>query len=195
MLYVLWTNKDLLLLMKHTCPVSTRSLTANMRRWHTVGWLLTHPPSATLIQFSTNNVSTLRVCWVASELRPYLSSTLCTWYFQSSFVSTGESRSGRIFVIVVVNIQCSKLFEGMECIVLSMVLCTIKNPLKSSEIRVGNNPGFGLPSVAIVPECAESELEQYTYILPKFHYQTPPTLKNFEKWVWLWVTFMCMHLS
>ena len=38
------------------------------------------------------------------------------------------SWSGQIFVIVVVHIQCSKLFKAMECAVLSMVLCTIKNP-------------------------------------------------------------------
>ena len=37
-------------------------------------------------------------------------------------------RSGRIFVIVAVHIQCSKVFKGMECTVLPMVLCTIKNP-------------------------------------------------------------------
>ena len=49
--------------------------------------------------------------------------------------STGfESRLDRIFVIQVVYIQCSKLFEGLECAVLSMVLCTIyKAPLKSFE--------------------------------------------------------------
>ena len=36
-----------------------------------------------------------------------------------------KSQSGRIFVIVVVHIQCSKLFKGIECRVLPMVLCTI----------------------------------------------------------------------
>ena len=66
-----------------------------------------------------------------------------------SFVSTGacivsiggtrfESRSGRIFAIVVVHIQCSELFKGMECTVSSMVLRTIKNRLKIFEIRVPN---------------------------------------------------------
>ena len=41
-----------------------------------------------------------------------------------------KSRPGRIFVSKVVHIQYSKLFKGLECIVLSMVglLCTIKNP-------------------------------------------------------------------
>ena len=43
------------------------------------------------------------------------------------------SRSGRIFVIVVVHIQCSKLFKGMECTVMPMVLCTIKNPWSHSK--------------------------------------------------------------
>ena len=37
-----------------------------------------------------------------------------------------------------------------------------KEPLKSFEIRVGNSPGFGLPSVAILPKCAESDVKQYT---------------------------------
>ena len=36
------------------------------------------------------------------------------------------SNPGR--VIEVVSIQCSKLFKGMECAVMSMALCTIKNP-------------------------------------------------------------------
>ena len=55
-----------------------------------------------------------------------------------SFVSPGACslgvparfayRSGRIFVILVVHIQCYKLFKGTECTVLPMVLGTIKNP-------------------------------------------------------------------
>ena len=32
-----------------------------------------------------------------------------------------ESRQGRIVVIGVVHLQCSKLFNGLECAVLSMV--------------------------------------------------------------------------
>ena len=35
---------------------------------------------------------------------------------------------GLDIVIMVVHIQCSKLFKGPECTVLPMVLCTIKNP-------------------------------------------------------------------
>ena len=35
---------------------------------------------------------------------------------------------GRMFVIKVVHIQCSKLFKLLECAVVSMTLCTIKNP-------------------------------------------------------------------
>ena len=58
-----------------------------------------------------------------------------------------ESRSRRIFVVVVVHIQCFKLLKGLECTVLPMVLCTIK----SFKIRVGHSPGFGFPSVAILP--------------------------------------------
>ena len=61
-----------------------------------------------------------------------------------------ESRPGRIFVIEVPHIQCSKLFTSLECIVLSMVLCTKNNPWSHS-IRVGYSPDFGLPSVTILP--------------------------------------------
>ena len=52
-----------------------------------------------------------------------------------SFVSTGtcnldrgtrlESRSGRIFVIVVVHIQCFKLFKGLEGTVLPIWYCAL----------------------------------------------------------------------
>ena len=36
--------------------------------------------------------------------------------------------SDRLLVIMVVHMKFSKLFKGLECTVLSMVLCTIKNP-------------------------------------------------------------------
>ena len=39
-----------------------------------------------------------------------------------------KSWSGRMLLIEVVPIQCAKLFKGMECAVMSMALCTIKNP-------------------------------------------------------------------
>ena len=58
--------------------------------------------------------------------------------------------SGRMFVIKIVHIQCPKLFKGLGCPVLSMVLCTIKN-LWSHSIRIGYIPDFGLPSVVILP--------------------------------------------
>ena len=45
--------------------------------------------------------------------------------------SGSKSRPGRIFVVEVVHIQCAKLYKGLECIVLSMVLCTMKNHFKS----------------------------------------------------------------
>ena len=56
-----------------------------------------------------------------------------------------------IFEIVVVHIQCSKLFEGMECTVLPMVHVHYKKPLKSFEIGVGRSPGFGFLSIVILP--------------------------------------------
>ena len=49
-----------------------------------------------------------------------------------------------------VHIQCSKLFKVLECTVLSMVLCTIKDPWSHS-IKVRHSPDFRLPSVAILP--------------------------------------------
>ena len=59
------------------------------------------------------------------------------------------------------HIQCSKLFKGMECTVLSMVgTVYYKEPLKSFKTRVGHSPGFGLPSVSILPQCAESDAKQ-----------------------------------
>ena len=60
-----------------------------------------------------------------------------------------KSRSGRIFIIVVVHTQCSKLVKGMEYI--QCCLWYYKEPLVLFKIRVGHSPGFGLPSVAILP--------------------------------------------
>ena len=51
------------------------------------------------------------------------------------------------------------------------VLCLLgvhyKEPLKSFEIRVGHIPAFGLPSVAILPQCVESDVKQYS-LFPSF---------------------------
>ena len=66
------------------------------------------------------------------------------------FRGTGfESRPDQWFVIEVVHKQCSELFKGLECAVLSMVLCTITNPWNNS-IRVGHSPDYGFLSVAIL---------------------------------------------
>ena len=46
-----------------------------------------------------------------------------------------------------------------------------KEPLKSFEIRVGHSPGFGLLSVAILPQCAESAIKQY--LAPQASVQQP----------------------
>ena len=43
-----------------------------------------------------------------------------------------------------------------------------KEILKSFEIRVGHSPGFGLPSVAIFPQCAENDVKLYTWPTYKF---------------------------
>ena len=63
---------------------------------------------------------------------------------------------------MVVHIQCSKLFKGMKYTVLPMVLCTFKKNLMSFEIKVEHSPGFGLRSVAILPKCAENDVNQYS---------------------------------
>ena len=44
------------------------------------------------------------------------------------------------------HLMCSKAWSVQCCVT---VHC--KEPLKSFEIRVGHSPGFGLPSVAILP--------------------------------------------
>ena len=44
-----------------------------------------------------------------------------------------------------------------------------REPLKSFEIRVGHSPGFDLPSVAILTQCAESDVQQYIHIPPGKH--------------------------
>ena len=43
------------------------------------------------------------------------------------------------------------LLPGMSSAVYGTVHLDYKEHLKSSEIRVGHSPGFGLPSVAILP--------------------------------------------
>ena len=75
-----------------------------------------------------------------------------------------ESRSSRIFVILAVHIQCSKLFKGLECAVLRMVLFTIKNPWRHSKGIY--NPGFGLPFLAILPSlCRKRRKAIFTHSL------------------------------
>ena len=71
-------------------------------------------------------------------------------------------------VIEIVDIQSSKLSKDLECAVLSTVMCTIKNPWSYS-IRVGHSPDFRLPSVAILPLCAESDVS----LTISDHYRSP----------------------
>ena len=59
---------------------------------------------------------------------------------------------GSDIVITGVHIQWYKLFKGLECTVLPMVLCTIKNPWSYS--------GFLLSRYR--HDCAESEVRQYS---------------------------------
>ena len=70
-----------------------------------------------------------------------------------------------MFLIEVVYMQRSKLFKGLECAVLAMVLCTIKNLLGYSK-RVGHI----VPISCFLPswychDCTESDVEQYSLML------------------------------
>ena len=62
---------------------------------------------------------------LCASVKTFSISPMCVVSLDGSFVS----RSALIFVIVAVHIQYSKLFKGMECTLLYMVLCTIKNSL------------------------------------------------------------------
>ena len=75
-----------------------------------------------------------------------------------------ESRS-RMFVIEDVHIQCSKLFKGLECVVLSTVLCHIKN----NSMRVGYSPGFGLPFVTIITWVCRKRLTPIILHIDQLH--------------------------
>ena len=74
-----------------------------------------------------------------------------------------ESRSRRIFVIVAVHISVLQTVQRHG--VYSAAYDTVhdKEPLKSFEIRVGHSPGFGLPSVAILPWSCRNDVKQYSY--------------------------------
>ena len=58
--------------------------------------------------------------------------------------------SGRIFVIVVVH-TVLQTFQKHGVYSAAYGTVHYKEPLKSFEIIVGHSPGFGLPSVAILP--------------------------------------------
>ena len=84
----------------------------------------------------------------------------------SKVTGTGfESRQGRSFVIEVVHIQCSKYKRTGVC---SAVYGTVKNPWRHS-IRVGHNPEFGLPSVAIFPRLCRKRRKQYSFLSEGCH--------------------------
>ena len=71
-----------------------------------------------------------------------------------------EARSYWVQILVGsdVPIQCSKLFKGMECAVMYMALCTIKNPWSYS-IRLGHSPFLPL---RYCHDFAESNVKQYS---------------------------------
>ena len=76
-----------------------------------------------------------------------------------------KSRSARMFVIEVCIIQCTKLSKGLECAVLSMVLCTW-----SHSIGVGHCPDFGLSSVPILPWFCRKRHKTISLIFCIFHF-------------------------
>ena len=82
---------------------------------------------------------------------------LVTWGYQVRQIGTDICHRGCAYTVL----QTVK----KACTVLHMVLCTIKNPWRSFEIRVGHSPGFGLPSVAILPLlCRKRRKAIFIYI-------------------------------
>ena len=63
---------------------------------------------------------------------------------------------------VAVHIQCSKLFKEIECTVLLMVLCTIKNLWSHFWIRVAIVPASGFLLSRFCNGCAKSDVKQYS---------------------------------
>ena len=55
------------------------------------------------------------------------------------------------------SLQCTKLFNGLEYEVLSMILSTIKYPWNHS-IRVGHSPDVGLLPARYCHDCVESDI-------------------------------------
>ena len=70
--------------------------------------------------------------------------------------------SGRQNIVVNVGIyttHLSKVLKGLECAVLPMVLCTIKNHWGHS-IRVGHSPNFGLSVTIYCHACSKNDVKQ-----------------------------------
>ena len=66
-----------------------------------------------------------------------------------------------MFVIRVMLLQSSKLFKGLECTVLAMVLCTIKNHLRLSKtLRYCSSIFLS----RYCHDCGESDVTQYSLI-------------------------------
>ena len=79
-----------------------------------------------------------------------------------------ESRSERIFIIMVVHNLYSAPNCSKACSVYSAVYGTLdyKEPLKSFEIRVGHIPAFGLSSVTIWPLlCRKQRIAVFTLFI------------------------------
>ena len=111
-----------------------------LREHQCIGPTLRHPLTSIETSCLRNLPQALRPAPMAQSARLWL---------ETQMYCGLESRTGRIFVIGVVHIQCFKLLKGLECTVLPVVLCTIKNPWSHS-LRVGRSPDFGLPFVAIL---------------------------------------------
>ena len=80
-----------------------------------------------------------------------------TWRYQVPIpVGPGICHRGRAYTVLQ-NVQRHGVYSAAYGTV------HYKEPLKSFEIRVGYSPDFGLPSVAICHDCAESDVKQYSY--------------------------------
>ena len=85
---------------------------------------------------------------------------LVTWRYQAQILIGLDICHRGCAYIVLQTVQRHGVYSAVYC----RPTVHYKEPLKSFEIRVGHSLNFGISSVAILPQCAESDVKQYTYI-------------------------------
>ena len=78
--------------------------------------------------------------------------SLVTWRYQVRIPVV------RLWLCIYSAPNCSKP-KGLECAVLHYGTVHYKEPLKSFEVRARRSPGFGLPSIAILPWLCRKRCE------------------------------------